>query len=320
MKNLITKIESSIRPIQWLLKYKTRYVGTNGVYIQIITHSKNRDRQSYALSKWIPLLYNTTVRSEVVFTSDTLVENNLGVRTIIVPKHLTDSESRRIPPIWGTTNFKDVAKTVKFSYGLKDFYYNTTFNWFKYQDDDGAIYVPNFVKMINDFNSKYNPLTDAVVKGCCQTDQKYSRYKRYEVYIQGGTGLVISRATVKFFIDNFEGWYNKMDNFEDRYIMKLINASGVSPVDVSSTYFIGDSLKNPSKDVFKTLNFKNLTICPDVHPQTVCKKEFYQFNKIASFHKYKNYDWIVPLLDQNLIPDNVKFYDHSNEPKLCYKK
>lgn len=248
-----------------------------------------------------------------------VVKNDYNIRTIIVPKSFTDSESKRFPPIKGTTNFKDIPKTIKFLAGMKDFYQNTTFGWFKYQDDDGAIYVPNFIKMINELNKKHKSTKEVIIKGCCSIDNKFSKDHKLEVYIQGGTGMIISRATMKFFIDNFDPWYYSMDHYEDRHMMKLIKASGVTPIELSSPYFIGDPLRNQRRDVIRTQDFKSLPRCPEKHPYTLCKEEFYQFNKIASFHKYSQYDWIVPLLDQNLIPDNVKFYNNDFMPTMCYQ-
>ncbi|OHT02343.1 hypothetical protein TRFO_07193 [Tritrichomonas foetus] len=291
------------------------------VYLLIITASQNKKRTDYALNNWIPEFVNKYNKSEIVFVSDEPVENNFSLKTLILFKNYTTKVAIEQGEIQYGNKFKDTEKTIKFYHGMKDFYENTKYRWFKYQDDDGAIYVPNFGVMMKDFNQQFNPNEEMVVKGACTMHTSVVYDGEEDLYIQGGTGLVMSRKSIEFFLKHFDEWFRDLHIYEDRHLMRMFEKMGISGVNISSTYFIGDPFKEPNMDIIiRNKMFEYIQECPKVHPPTQCKPEFYEFRKIASYHKYWYLDFLDEYLRNNILPKGLRFYDNHCDPQVCLMK
>ncbi|OHS94402.1 hypothetical protein TRFO_39413 [Tritrichomonas foetus] len=292
------------------------------IYILVITGLYNNQRIQYMLGSWIPELQKSEIshKSQVVFASEDEIPNSLGINTLVVSKNITAAALSNKTVFKPGSKEKEIPKTIKFYYGMKDFYENTNFKWFKYQDDDASIYVPNLKIMLDDYNSQFEPRKEIVVKGACTMDRRFTvRPNVEDLYIQGGTGLLFSRKAVEFFLANFKEWYDGLSYYEDRHMFVMIEKMGLTGENVSSTYFIGDEFQTGVKLVhlLNRRKLQSLPLCPESHPPTKCKPEFYQLNKVASYHKYDYYYWIDTAFKTGKIPDWVRFYDNHYTPKVC---
>ncbi|OHT07351.1 hypothetical protein TRFO_24539 [Tritrichomonas foetus] len=293
-----------------------------GIYLAVITGIYNIGRVRHSLETWIPELRNASLydipyQVEIVFVSESEIENNLNIRTVISPEDRIKQDIQRINEFNGPKE-KDVPKVLKTFYALHDFYYNTNCDWFKHQDDDTGIYVPNFRMMFDEYTSRFDPRSQIVAKGACTVDLKFAVNKGVEdLYSQGGTGLLLSRKAAKFFLDNFDDWYKNFSFYEDRYVWRMLEKMGVTGESVSSTYFIGSEIPLSAQKALQYFQYDRIEECPAEHPLTRCKPEFYQLNKIVSYHREPDFYWLPFLLKNHNIDDSIRFYDNRFKPKVC---
>ncbi|OHT11993.1 hypothetical protein TRFO_18378 [Tritrichomonas foetus] len=291
------------------------------VYLLIISQSVTFDRIQYALQRWIPSFLEILPHNEIVFASDLPVANPYKIRTLIVPENLTRKASdEKQNFLGGGDKYKDVPKVLKYYFGMKDFYEKTDFAWFKYQDDDTEVYSLNFKQMIDDLNSQYSPRKEIVVKCACTMDRNSVSGLFEDVYPQGGTGMILSRRAVGFFLQHFKKWYEELLFFEDRHVYRMLEKMGLDGNSISSTYFVGDQLMMNISGFINQKAYDYIPSCAIEHPNINCKHEFYQLNKVASFHRYSDYLWFADALNKKLIPDQIRFYDSHFRPYVCFMR
>lgn len=293
--------------------------------LAIIAHDNSKYPIQSMLDQYLPIkkdlhaATNNTI-NDVIFISDSVSEaaTKAGYKTLLPDPYIYQSalRTRRRWKYRGIIVSKDVPKTVKMLAAFEYFLYNTSLPWLKYQDGDAYIFFDNYIRMMDDYTAAYPfpaAFTTPIVKGACTVDPMPKEY-----YIQGGTGLLFSRKAVEKLMENWKEYIYSFNTFEDRAIMELITKMGVSLVNLSSTYFIGDPIVQTFKKNLDSGNFQDLPKCPE-HPITQCAREFYYLNKVASIHRIDDYKLrIDKLIQSGAISDHIRFYHNSWCPKLCY--
>lgn len=282
-------------------------------YSLIIGSYNATSRSDWAMKNWIPRFKASPYEYKMVLVTDGPNSYNPEIcERIILNMSYLEEETRKFPQMYETSNRKEVHKVLKLKAGIDDFYYNTNLSWFKNEDDDAALYFPNFIKFIDSHSIRHNPHKDIIIRGCCMRQHKYH-------FAQGGTGLLFSRAAIKHFLRHWDDFYRRMDTYEDRHMFKYILSTGIRPKEISSTYFTGDPFaRNHNASYFIELrNFSILQTCPIFHRRNRCAHTFYKLNMVASYHRYWELPNLADALDEGLIPDWVRFYDHSLNPRMC---
>ena len=110
----------------------------------------------------------------------------------------------------------------------------------------------------------------------------------------------------------------RFSNFEDRAIMELIYKMGITLINLSSTYIIGDPVQTRFTHYMTNGNLRDLPKCK-THPSTQCAPEFYDLNKVASVHKIRHCRTRIDYwIRTGAVPDNIRFYHNNYFPSLCY--
>ena len=142
------------------------------------------------------------------------------------------------------------ALLFAFKAGMEDFIENTSLRWFARVVDDEYVDIPNLAKLINEYESKFNPLKDTIIKGhLCN------------YFLHGGSGWLLSRKTVQRLLkvwNSIKIDYSKSDDhFAMNYFLKL----GVIPKYMSSSSFLGSYMETNPYDLMLN-KWANITKCP----------------------------------------------------------
>ena len=144
-----------------------------------------------------------------------------------------------------------------FKKGMKDFIENTSLKWFIRTTDDVYVNIPNFATLLNELESKYDPLQDKVVKGHLVGS-----------YLHGGCGWIMSRKAVEEVLKIWDKVNPKHDLPDDVIASSYFNKAGIdltlmiskrflgSPISLSSIELLDHHMWNKIKPCYQEPEFR----------------------------------------------------------------
>jgi hypothetical protein len=169
---------------------------------------------------------------------------------------------------------KDLDLSSKFFFGLRFFLENSSAQWFYRATDDTIINFPNLLPFMRHIDARWNPLRQPVVIGSCIDARRFS-------YLQGGSGLVISRFAAAQMIGHRDSFVAALNKPEDVYFTKLLDALNVSLKKATSEFFIGHDIFSKHRGLIWNRTLHLLPRCP----------------AIASIWRRKCRSFVAPLAD-----------------------
>jgi hypothetical protein len=132
---------------------------------------------------------------------------------------------------------------AKFFFSLRFFLMNTTHSWFYRATDDTIVNFKNLGPYMAYLESKWNPRTDSVVVGNCIDTRFFS-------YLQGGVGILFSRAAASRISVNIDEFFARLNRPEDVSMTPLLIATNVTLYQATSEYFIGHDIYTVHRYLF----------------------------------------------------------------------
>lgn len=184
----------------------------------------------------------------------------------------------------------------------REFYYNTTHEWYLRTSYDALIHIKNLYKYLEYLNKKYNPRKDVVFKGHhCQT------------FVHGGSGWLMSRACVKKYLE-LENYcmdeYKKKISADDVNINHFIFKMNFTKKQIHTPTFVGWPVKNYHWQLLVNSSFNFSVI------QQPCSKKLQiaRVNEIVSWHNRQKIDYVNTIGKKviNEAPDDIglHYYPH----------
>ena len=137
-----------------------------------------------------------------------------------------------------------------FRAGMRDFINNTNLRWFARVVDDEYVDLPNLATLINDLESKFDPLKVPIIKG------HYCTF-----FLHGGSGWLLSRKSVEMILDIWNTIPVDFSRSDDHHAMYYFEAINVSREEMQSPRFLSSYLK--SDPYYHMLNnWTDINSCP----------------------------------------------------------
>lgn len=162
----------------------------------------------------------------------------------------------------------------------RDFYENTTLNWYLRTTYDCYIHLPNLYRFIQKLNRQYEPTKDIVFKG-----------DHTGLFIHGGPGWIMSRAAVYEYLkmeNEMLSEYDKNWFGDDVNILMFPKKFNLTYSDIYTPEFVGWPVQDSSYQslIQSNFNYKNVT--------TVClsNKQPAKVKSIVIWHNGRRYDYV----------------------------
>ena len=175
-----------------------------------------------------------------------------------VLKIYTTIKNKKYKPLlfsYGDSGYSQIFSLVfAFIDALRDFLHKTNLPWFLRTTDDVFIYFPNFAKLINLLEKKYDPYKDKVIKGHLCSNH----------YLHGGPGWLLSRAAAEKLYDKFTKFpITKVEGVigDDVFLPGYFKTLNISLEQWNSRAFLASPFSNETRDRFINHNFDNLPEC-----------------------------------------------------------
>lgn len=287
----------------------------------------------------IMLAYLSTRNSKRMAKNLQYIRENIGSLNESVMVHLvnyteTNSSGNIVPPDSYRLDVAQATKTLrgsrrrlyssydltaKFYFALKYFLEETDIDWFWRGTDDCIINFKTLDGFVQWLYQEHNPREEFVVYGQCIWKL---RRERWNSYIQGGSGWVMSRKAAQEIVGYYRWTMQNMKWAEDVVFGTLLQTffkDQISIRNTTSRFFCGHSPPIKERLMLFGSNLKNLSKCPDIRsvPDGECKRFVTPWADLVFFHE----QWARLTFEGSLqhaklifnLPRNLQFYmDHSS--------
>lgn len=202
-----------------------------------------------------------------------------------------------------------------FLQSLHRFYRNTTYKWYIRTTEDCFIDVRKLQSLIDDLESKYDPLNEIVFIGqLCRIDEDFA-------FIHGGSGWIMSRKAAEIFENNekfiVDTYFNGIGG-DDTMTDIMIRVFNLTDEKVHDSRILGTRLDDNSTNALISNDFSMLENCPK---GTHIANTPIQFNKIIFWHSGRK-DTIPVVCGYdilNRVPDYVYVTFKPHWATICRK-
>lgn len=245
---------NNARAVSGLKFYRMQENHTNGIFYYFVNYTDTNS--SHTL---IPPHEYTVLRDETI------------MRTF---KQVNETEIKRVG---ASRIIKSIAMNtelvLKLIFAMKYFLYETNHLWLWRGSDDAVVHMENLQKYRKILANQYRR-DEAVILGNCI--DKLGWYNERNTYLQGGSGMLMSRAAVTMLLPRFYKYLNNLKDPDDIIFGLIMDELNWNWEEATSMYFIGHPLKMRRKR-------RN---CSEVSfGDTRCKRDFGRIGDLVFFHE-----------------------------------
>lgn len=162
---------------------------------------------------------------------------------------------------------------LKLIFAMKYFLYETNHQWLWRGSDDAVVHMENLQKYRKILDNRYHR-DQAVILGNCI--DKLGWYNERNTYLQGGSGMLMSRAAVTMLLPRFDKYLKNLKDPDDIIFGLIMDELNWNWEEATSMYFIGHSLKiQQRKRSCSSVSFGD----------TRCKRDFGRVGDLVFFHE-----------------------------------
>jgi hypothetical protein len=211
---------------------------------------------------------------------------------------------------------KDLDLSSKFFFGLRFFLENSSALWLYRATDDTIVNFGNLLPFMRYLNRQWNPLQQAVVIGSCIDTKRFS-------YLQGGSGLMISRFAAAKLVDQRDSFLAKLSKPEDVSLTKLLAALNVSLKEATSEFFIGHDILTKHRGLIWNRALHLLPQCPAIHSiwKRKCRPFVAPVGDLVFWHQEGYNRTLGPTIGFArmvfALPRNILWWSKKGRPNLC---
>ena len=233
-------------------------------FFGIITTDNSSNRQKHIFDFWISKAIQ--LGYDYVFMTDNKISGDYKYAKIYDSvKSLKTSSYQRSSDINREQKRISVAK-----YFLEETKASFCFN----PTDDVIVDTNKLYQLGIMLTMRFDTEKDIAFLGDCESFDK-------TIYIQGGTGYLMTRAGAREFLKNAEKWLIEAKHFDDLELEKMFRFMNLSSYDAMSPYFIGHPLVNFSDSNF---DLKQIEYCPE-YWEPNCGQGIHNFNELIMIHE-----------------------------------
>ena len=280
----------------------------SGLFVAVITGSQRDKILSLQMDLWMrEMIQKPYVSNFKFFGSWPLNSNNSELLSRYVDVQKTPGDRSR-----------DMMVSKLFC--AVDMFLNGSDNWLLRICDDAFIDLEVFPRLMEEVNMIGNPITDPIFQGngIAKGSKKYA-------YLQGGTGMMISRAAAWMIATQKPEIINisRKIRHDDTAFGCWLYMNNISGVNTTSRWFLGHRFHNlGAATELLNLSIERIRKCPYTVPISYPFKTrgfFQRIKDIAIWHDRVNYLEFLPYVRQikRTVPDNLWFYHVDNLPTLC---
>lgn len=182
--------------------------------------------------------------------------------------------------------YGDRDLSAKFFFAINYFLKETTFDWLWRGTDDTLINFGKLSAFVEDLHAKYDPVREPIVLGMCVgRNWNEEEMKKMPFFIQGGSGVVISRRAAEILAPHLIWTMHRTNHADDVIFTWLLNHTGIL-MNPTSAFFLGHSIK---PHMFASLRraASSLPECPPLAEveRTKCRSYVGSFSDIVFFHE-----------------------------------
>ena len=180
---------------------------------------------------------------------------------------------------------------------LANYFLHSTSATFAVICTDDVLADPERIEtLVIELASKYDTNKDLMVKGNCM----YINSSK-ELYIQGGTGFIISRAFARRFLEIAPQWIKITNKPDDILIENALHHMGLSSCNASSPYMIGHEIRKlQERKQNPVINISQLPDCPNFYDDK-CGQGVFPIEKSVFIHP--------ETINKNSNQEMAQFYD-----------
>ena len=275
----------------------------NTVFLAILTGKDLPDQNKYVWDNFIPQFSRSPFYGGYGF----FAEKNLSFE---------DGLILHGPPDIGVD--KSSGGLVSKSYeALYYFLMKSRSSWFLRVTIDTSINLRTFPLLLAEVNNEtQDPNNEFVLKGNCVTKWNFT-------YIQGGSGILLSRkAAYELFTKDWE-WFQYLSNYlhqDDKLYAHYLPRKNISFYNVTSRWFSGHNFHQQRLSI-DLLRNKTKVRCPKRPKAKRCRPFFTRFKDVVLLHQmWTNFSDFYPYVDEyrKAADDNLYFYYSGRNPNLCF--
>jgi hypothetical protein len=163
------------------------------------------------------------------------------------------------------------------------FWYNTTSDWCLRFTDDTFMYQPALHGFLEELAKMGDPKKIPIVLGNCLN------HPNIGWYLQGGSGLLFSRAAIGKFLQIGEKWVLAHDMPEDWHLTSALRQMGLNDTQCNSRFFSGHFLRWALWGRWKWNDPQYFGPCPRKAPrQRYCNNQIVPYHEVLFHHALKD--------------------------------
>lgn len=207
----------------------------------------------------------------------------------------------------------------KFIIAINDFLTNSSAHWFLRLCDDTFINMKSFSLFYSELNQNTDPTHDKLVQGNC-----LHKGKKTYAYIQGGSGIILSRYSAIEFNKSFDH-FSKVCHYvksDDTTIGIWLRDNNYTFRSMANRFFVGHQFRGFHK-IIDLNNRSQIIKCPEVFPKNtrqVCRAFVTKLKNVAFWHDRAHFMNFLPYARDFVsnLTDNLYFYQEDVLPRVCY--
>jgi hypothetical protein len=252
--------------------------------LYFITYKKSHDRLQKLLDEWGTFMEKQPYVDSLYFVTVENAERS-GKHAHMV------NNSVFCPPkfyhLWGKIKNPgkvDAQLTMKDLTIADHFWYNTTSDWCLRFTDDTFMYKPALPIFLNELAKLGDPRKKSIVLGNC-VNHPHVRW-----YLQGGSGVLFSRAAIGDFLKIAEEWALSVAGPEDWHMTKALEKMGLKDDECNSRFFSGHFIRWALWGRWNWSNPSHFGLCPrQIGKQTYCDNKIVPYHEVLFHHALKDF-------------------------------
>lgn len=224
---------------------------------------------------------------------------------------------------------RDMLKSKMYK-AMNDFLSSTNSPWFLRLCDDTFVNLKAFDQFYAELTKGVDPYKDRIIQGYC-----LSKYKDH-IYIQGGSGIIFSRAAVCHFLSSFDFFVHNMSHIknDDTTLGIWLNKENYTSFDNTNRFFLGHRFWGfrDFTDLYNKSLQKHIHPCPNSPTSSTpyrkmpnhyeyCKHYITKLRNIAFWHDRSQWFRFIPYARDFIdnLPDYWYYYQRNrNMARVCY--